>query len=140
MPPYCNSGIGKHVSMRSLNSGAGHRFAYGGLDRIIHERARLSVLTSLVAHPRGLSFVDLKRLCALTDGNLNRHLQVLEQARLVTIAKDSEQGRTQTFCRITAVGRKRYIDYLAVLEQVVIDAAMGLKESAGMRLRGATEA
>ena len=126
--------------MRSLKSGTGHRFAYGGLDRIIHERARLSVLTSLVTHPRGLSFVDLKRLCALTDGNLNRHLQVLEQARLVTIVKDLEQGRTQTFCRITAVGRKRYIDYLAVLEQVVIDAAMGLKESAGMRLRRATEA
>ena len=126
--------------MRSSKSGAGHRFAYGGLDRVIHERARLSVLTSLVAHPRGLSFVDLKRLCALTDGNLNRHLQVLEQARLVTIVKDVGQGRTQTLCRITAVGRKRYIDYLAVLEQVVIDAAMGLKESAGIRLRGATEA
>ena len=125
--------------MRSVNSRARHRFAYDGLNRIIHERARLSVLTSLVTHPRGLSFVDLKRLCALTDGNLSRHLQVLEQAELVTIVKDSEQGRTQTFCRITAAGRRRYVDYLAVLEQVVLDAAIGLKESAGMRLRGATE-
>ncbi len=125
--------------MRSVKSRASHRFAYDGLDRVIHERARLSVLTSLIAHPRGLSFVDLKRLCALTDGNLNRHLQVLEQARLVTIVKDWEQGRTQTFCRITAAGRKRYVDYLAVLEQVVLDAAIGLKESRGMRLRGVTE-
>ncbi len=125
--------------MGSLKSPASHRFAYGGLDRVIHERARLSVLTSLVAHPRGLSFVDLKRFCALTDGNLSRHLQVLEQARLVTIVKDSEQGRTQTFCRITAAGRKRYVDYLAVLEQVVLDAATGLKESGGVRLRGVTE-
>jgi len=125
--------------MRSVNSRGRHRFAYDGLNRIIHERARLSVLTSLVTHPRGLSFVDLKRLCALTDGNLSRHLQVLEHAELVTIVKDSGQGRTQTFCRITAAGRKRYVDYLAVLEQVVLDAAIGLKESAGMRLRGVTE-
>jgi len=125
--------------MRSIKSRAGRRFAYDGLDRIIHERARLSVLTSLLTHSKGLSFVDLKRLCALTDGNLSRHLQVLEQAGLVAIAKDSEQGRTQTFCRITAAGRKRYVDYLAVLEQVVVDAAVGLKESRGMRLRGATE-
>jgi len=109
--------------MRSEKSRTSHRFAYDGLDRIIHERARLSVLTSLVTHPRGLSFVDLKRFCALTDGNLSRHLQVLEQAKLVTITKGSENGRPQTNCRITAAGRKRYIDYLAVLEQVVLDAA-----------------
>jgi DNA-binding MarR family transcriptional regulator len=125
--------------MRSGNSQGSHRFAYGGLDRIIHERARLSVLTSLVTHPKGLSFVDLKRFCALTDGNLSRHLQVLEQANLVMIAKDTEQGRTQTFCRITVAGRKRYVDYLAVLEQVVLDAATGLKDSGELRLRGVTE-
>ena len=45
------------------------RFAYEGLDRVIHERARLSVLTSLVTNPKGLAFGDLKQLCALTDGN-----------------------------------------------------------------------
>ena len=60
------------------NSG---RFAYDGLDRVIHEKARLSVLTSLVAHPKGLVFGDLKQLCALTDGNLSRHLQVLRGGR-----------------------------------------------------------
>ena len=125
--------------MRSEKSRTSHRFAYDGLDRIIHERARLSVLTSLVTHPRGLSFVDLKRFCALTDGNLSRHLQVLEQAKLVSIVKDSEQGRTQTLCRITAAGRKRYVDYLAVLEQVVLDAATGLNRSGDLRLRGMTE-
>ena len=62
---------------------AGRRFAYEGLDRVIHEKARLSVLTSLVAHPKGLLFGDLKQLCGLTDGNLSRHLQVLQEARLV---------------------------------------------------------
>lgn len=103
------------------------RFAYEGLDRVIHERARLSVLTSLITHPGGLSFNELKELCALTDGNLSRHLQVLEQARFVetTKAHDSNQNRPLTLCRITASGRKRYLEYLSTLEQVVLDAAKG---------------
>lgn len=99
------------------------RFAYEGLDRVIHERARLSVLTSLVAHPRGLRFGDLKELCRLTDGNLSRHLQVLQDAKLVEISKGFEANRPQTLCRITPQGRRRYLDYLSVLEQVVRDAA-----------------
>ena len=103
------------------------RFAYDGLDRVIHERARLSVLTSLVTHSRGLLFVDLKELCALTDGNLNRHLQVLEEAKLVAITKGFQNNRPQTICRITPSGRKRYIEYLAVLEQVLLDAATAVK-------------
>src|SRR5271154_4655364 len=98
-------------------------FAYEGLDRVIHERARLSVLTSLITHPDGLGFVDLKRLCALTDGNLARHLQVLEEDGMVRITKEDGPGRAQTTARITASGRKRYLDYLAILEQVVRDAA-----------------
>jgi DNA-binding MarR family transcriptional regulator len=103
------------------------RFAYEGLDRVIHERARLSVLTSLVAHPKGLLFGDLKELCALTDGNLSRHLQVLHEAGLVEISKGFEHNRPQTACRITPLGRDRYLDYLAVLEQVVRDAAQAVK-------------
>jgi DNA-binding MarR family transcriptional regulator len=99
------------------------RFAYHGLDRLIHERARLGVLTSLIAYPKGLRFADLKQLCALTDGNLSRHLQVLQTAKLVEISKGLERNRPQTICRITSKGRKRYLEYLAVLEQVVIDAA-----------------
>src|SRR5207244_11292523 len=90
------------------------RFAYEGLDRVIHERARLSVLTSLIAHPKGLAFSDLKELCALTDGNLSRHLQVLQEAQLIDIAKSLEHNRPQTVCRITPEGRRRYLDYLAV--------------------------
>src|SRR5213083_1835257 len=92
------------------------RFAYEGLDRVIHEKARLSVLTSLVAHPKGLVFGDLKSLCGLTDGNLSRHLQVLQDAGLVEISKGFDRNRPQTVCRITRQGRARYLDYLAVLE------------------------
>jgi len=111
------------------------RFAYDGLDRVIHEKARLSVLTSLAAHPRGLVFGDLKQLCRLTDGNLSRHLQVLEEAGLIEIHKGYDHNRPQTVCRVTAEGRRRYLDYLKVLEQVVQDAAHAAKKSASFGLR-----
>jgi hypothetical protein len=109
--------------MKTKNSKPEAPFAYEGLDRVIHERARLSVLTSLITHPHGLGFVELKRLCALTDGNLARHLQVLEDDGMVRITKEGVSGRAQTTARITGPGRKRYLDYLVVLEQVVRDAA-----------------
>ena len=98
-------------------------FAYAGLDRLIHEHARLSVLTSLITNNQGLTFNELKGLCALTDGNLSRHLQVLEDAGLITVFKGTERNRSLTLCRVTPLGRKRYIEYLAVLEKVVVDAA-----------------
>jgi DNA-binding MarR family transcriptional regulator len=104
------------------------RFSYEGLDRVIHERARLSILTSLIANKRGLLFGDLKRLCALSDGNLSRHLQVLVEAKLVSVSKGFENNRPQTVCRITALGRARYLEYVEVLEQVVRDAAEGMSE------------
>ena len=103
-------------------------FSYKGLDRVIHEKARLGVLTSLMAHPKGLAFADLKRLCALTDGNLSRHLAVLQEAGLVDIAKGYEGNRPHTTCRLTAAGRRRFLDYLAVLERVVRDAAEAASE------------
>jgi DNA-binding MarR family transcriptional regulator len=104
-----------------------HSFAYDALDSVIHERARLSVLTSLVTHPKGLAFADLKTMCALTDGNLSRHLQVLRTAKLIEIRKDVDHKRPYTFCRITVNGRKRYLEYLAVLEQVIRDVVAGEK-------------
>jgi DNA-binding MarR family transcriptional regulator len=110
------------------------RYAYEGLDRAIHERARLSVLTSLITNPAGLSFGDLKELCALTDGNLSRHLQVLEKEEMVKVVKGRDRNRPLTVCRITSSGRKRYLEYLATLEQVVRDAAKGSKDAAARDL------
>ena len=112
------------------------RFVYDGLDRVIHERARLSVLTSLLTHSIGLPFGDLKELCALTDGNLNRHLQVLEAAGFVSISKSIEGNRTRTLCRVTARGRRRYVEYLAELERVVSHAAAAVKADARIRATG----
>src|ERR1700679_2336781 len=113
------------MKMRSRKPQPRPGFAYDALDSIIHERARLSVLTSLVTHPKGLAFADLKSMCALTDGNLSRHLQVLRTAKLIEITKDIDGNRPHTFCRITANGRKRYLEYLAVLEQVIRDVVAG---------------
>lgn len=118
--------------MKSKSSSSEGRFAYEGLDRVIHERARLSVLTSLITNPKGLAFNDLKQLCALTDGNLSRHLSVLENARMVEIMRGHDRNRPHTICRITASGRKRYLEYLATLEQVVRDAAGGAKPEAAV--------
>ena len=104
-------------------------FAYDGLDRVIHEKARLGLLTSLIARPKGLAFADLKQLCGLTDGNLSRHLQVLQEAGLVEIRKGYEGNRPQTTCGLTAAGRRRFLDYLAVLERVVRDAAEAARDA-----------
>jgi len=113
-------------------------FAYEGLDRAIHERARLGMLTSLVAHPTGLSFGDLKVLCGLTDGNLSRHLRVLERAGLVALTRDQRKRRPQMNCRITANGRRRYLEYLVVLERVLLDANAAVRSEAASSLGGSS--
>ncbi len=98
------------------------RFAYEGLDRAMHEKGRLAIMTSLVTHPQGLLFGDLKKLTALTDGNLSRHLDVLRDAGLIEIWKGYDKTRPQTLCRITSEGRKKFAEYLQELEQVIKDA------------------
>jgi DNA-binding MarR family transcriptional regulator len=99
------------------------RYAYDGLDRVIHEKARLGILTSLATHAEGLPFGDLKTLCALTDGNLSRHLQVLQEAGLVEVLKGTKGNRPQTLCRLSTAGRQKFLEYISVLESVVADAA-----------------
>jgi DNA-binding MarR family transcriptional regulator len=98
------------------------RFAYEGLERVLHEKARLGIMTSLATRPEGLVFSELKRLCALTDGNLSRHLDVLREAGLVEVWKGFENRRPQTLCRLSAEGRARFVTYLEELEQVIRDA------------------
>ena len=108
-------------------------FAYDGLDRVMHEKARLGLLMSLMTHPKGLAFGDLKQLCGLTDGNLSRHLQVLQEAGLVEIVKTFKDARPHTQVRVTGIGRKRFLDYLAELERVVRDAAPAAKKKTSPR-------
>jgi DNA-binding transcriptional ArsR family regulator len=126
------------MSDEARSRGGSGRFAYDGLERVLHEKARLGILTSLTAHPDGLLFNDLRELCALTDGNLSRHLQVLEEAGLVEIWKRFRERRPQTLCRLTAQGRQRFLSYIEELERVVQDAAALRKATAkaGRNTRG----
>ena len=105
-------------------------FAYDGLNRVIHEKARLGVMTSLAGQPKGLGFADLKRLCGLTDGNLSRHLQVLEETGFVRIEKAFVGKRPVTTCFLTDEGRDSFLNYLQILKQVVRDAAAASKRGA----------
>ncbi len=107
---------------RQRKSAQPGRFSYEGLDRVIHEKARLGILASLAAHSGGLLFNDLKELCSLTDGNLSRHLSVLSEAGLVEIWKGQQGTRQQTMYRLTAEGRTRFGQYIGVLESVISDA------------------
>ncbi|WP_010543449.1 transcriptional regulator [Sphingomonas elodea] len=98
-------------------------YAYAGLDRLFHERARLGIVTSLAGHVDGLGFSELKALCGLTDGNLNRHLAVLEEAGLVTLDKGYTGKRPLTRCQLTDAGRLRFAEYLEVLQDVLRKAS-----------------
>jgi DNA-binding MarR family transcriptional regulator len=98
------------------------RFAYEGLERVIHEKARLSVVSSLAANPDGLLFTELRTLCALTDGNLSRQIQFLQSEGLVEVWKRFHNNRPQTLCRLTDEGRERFLEYISELEKVVASA------------------
>ena len=106
------------------------RFSYQGLDRVMHEKARLGILASLAAHSGGLLFNDLKQVCSLTDGNLSRHLTVLTDAGLVEAWKGASGPRPQSMYRLTADGRKRFAEYISVLEKVVADARLETQHDA----------
>ena len=105
-------------------------FAYEGLDRVIHERARLGILTSLASNPKGLVFGDLRRLCGLTDGNLSRHLRCCRRP-----ARPGDQGlRAQPAADALpdhARGPARFLEYLEVLDKVVREAAAAAKAQPG---------
>lgn len=99
--------------------------AYTGLDRVLHEKARLGILTALLTRPNGVLFTDLKDLCTLTDGNLSRHLSVLQSAELVDVWKGHQGRKPQTLIRLSKRGRTQFQSYLEELEQVIHDAKRG---------------
>lgn len=97
-------------------------FAYEGLDRVLHERARLSILTALMTAEKGRSFADLKGLCELTDGNLGRHLEILREAKLVSVTRRGRGRTAESTAKLTAGGRRAFVEYLGELERVLRDA------------------
>jgi DNA-binding transcriptional ArsR family regulator len=111
------------TNRKSVKVPAAGRFAYDGLDRVFHEKARLGIMTSLSRQPDGLSFSDLKTVCALSDGNLNRHLSVLQDAGFVKTKKEGSGRSSLTLCVITRAGQSAFHEYLQELERVLADAA-----------------
>ena len=100
------------------------------LDRIFHEKARLSILTSVIAHPQGINFNQLKGQCELTDGNLNRHLKVLLDANILDVEKTGSGRSTNSIYSLTTVGRKAFENYLNALEAVVRTAQGAARKAA----------
>jgi DNA-binding MarR family transcriptional regulator len=95
---------------------------YAGLDRVMHEKARLSILIALLPRADGALFPELRQLCALTDGNLNRHLAVLHEAGLTEVWKQNAGPRSKTRIQLTSRGRREFLAYLEELERVIRDA------------------
>ncbi len=96
---------------------------YAHLERIFHEPGRLTIMSSLLGAPNGLTFAELKKNCNFTDGNLSRHLNTLEKANAVTIKKRFVRKRPQTMVALSKRGRKDFLTYLQALEAVLLDAA-----------------
>ncbi len=87
------------------------------LDRLIHERLRLGIVSALAVND-SLSFSDLKKLMKTTDGNLSVHARKLEEAEYITCTKSFEGRMPKTQYRLTPVGRRaleRYLDHMEAL-------------------------
>ena len=108
-----------NMAKRTTENLSQGRFAYQGLERVLHEKARLGIMTSLVTRPEGLLFGELKRLCDLTDGNLSRHLDVLHEGGLVEAVERLRKQTPTDPVPLSRVGRERFLKYLAELERVV---------------------
>jgi DNA-binding HxlR family transcriptional regulator len=88
------------------------------LDRVIHERVRLAIVSSLAAN-ESLSFNELKGLLGTTDGNLSVHARKLEDAGYVALSKSFQKRMPRTEYRLTPAGRRAFERYLAHLEALV---------------------
>ena len=107
--------------------------AFAELDRVFHERARLGILTALVGSIDGMNFNELKEVCGLTDGNLNRHVKVLVDAKVVKVSKTGRGQTTNSSYSLTATGRKAFEKYLGALEMIVQSAQSSSKQPEGLR-------
>jgi DNA-binding MarR family transcriptional regulator len=88
------------------------------LDRVIHEKGRLGIMSMLAASPE-LSFTELRDALEMTDGNLTSHLRTLQEAGYVSVSKSYENNRPLTTCSLTPAGKKAFANYVNLLEQIV---------------------
>lgn len=99
---------------------------YDALEKIFHEPNRLSIMSAVCAADDGLTFNELKETCNLTDGNLNRHLKVLEEAGVIKIRKTFVESKPRTTVHITKTGLDRFNEYLSALSEVLDKARQSL--------------
>jgi len=88
------------------------------LDRVIHEKGRLAIMSALAAAPE-LAFTELRDLLDMTDGNLTTHIRTLQQEGYLAVAKSYQNNRPLTTCSLTPAGRKAFAGYVNLLEQIV---------------------
>lgn len=88
------------------------------LDRVIHEKGRLAIMSMLAASPE-LSFTEMRDALEMTDGNLTSHMRTLQEAGYVSVSKSYRDNRPLTTCALTAPGRKAFTAYIDLLEQIV---------------------
>jgi DNA-binding MarR family transcriptional regulator len=88
------------------------------LDRVIHEKGRLAIMSMLAASAE-LSFTEMRDALGMTDGNLTTHIRALQQQGYVAVAKSYQNRRPLTTCSLTAPGRKAFSEYIELLEKIV---------------------
>ena len=88
------------------------------LDRVIHEKGRLAIMSLLAASPQ-LSFTEMRDTLSMTDGNLTAHMRTLQEAGYASVTKEFQGGRPLTPYSLTAQGRKAFATYINLLEQIV---------------------
>ena len=88
------------------------------LDRVIHEKGRLAIMSMLAASPE-LSFTELRDALKMTDGNLTTHIRTLQEAGYISVTKSFQNKRPLTTCSLTAAGKKAFQNYINLLEQII---------------------
>jgi DNA-binding MarR family transcriptional regulator len=92
--------------------------AFLQLDRVIHEKGRLAIMSMLAASPE-LSFTELRDTLNMTDGNLTTHIRTLQETGYVSITKSFQNNRSLTTCSLTTAGKKAFTNYINLLEQII---------------------
>ncbi len=92
--------------------------AFLQLDRVIHEKGRLAIMSMLAASPE-LSFTEMRDALKMTDGNLTTHIRTLQEAGYISVTKSFQNNRPLTTCALTAAGKKAFTAYINLLEQIL---------------------
>ena len=88
------------------------------LDRVIHEKGRLAIMSLLAATPQ-VSFTELRDTLGMTDGNITAHARTLHEAGYISVTKAFQNGRPLTTYALTPPGRAAFSNYINLLEQIV---------------------